>query len=146
MALTLQAIPLAKRGPFNNITDWNTFKTKLIEEFGSIDIFRRDVNQTFNRLPRYESVQEVAEDLSPKIKTLQANLDIMQNFHNKEDLHRVALTHSLEQNIMKSLPLEVGPSFNDQFSKFCKQCPANVQPPSTFLFLAQFVDELEKNY
>ena len=56
VALTLQAIPINKRGPFNNISDWTTFKTKLIEEFGSIDIFGRDVNQVFNLLPRYESV------------------------------------------------------------------------------------------
>ena len=146
MALTLQAIPLSKRGPFNNITDWNTFKTKLIEEFGSIDIFGRDVNQVFNLLPRYESVQEVAEDLSHKIKTLQANLEIMQDFHDKEDLHSVALTQTLVQNIMKSLPLEVRPSFNDQFSKFRDQCPANVRPPATFFFLATFVEKLEKNY
>ena len=45
-----------------------------------------------------------------------------------------------------NLPMEVRPSFNDQFSKFRKQCPDNVRPPATFLFLAQFVDELEKNY
>ena len=51
VALTLQAIPLAKQGPFNNIIDWATFKTKLIEEFGSIDIFGRDINQVFNLLP-----------------------------------------------------------------------------------------------
>ena len=70
----------------------------------------------------------------------------MENFHNKENLHSVALTQSLVQNIMKSLPMEVRPSFNDQFSKFCKQCQDNVRPPATFLFLAQFVDELEKNY
>ena len=100
----------------------------------------------FNLLPRYESVQEVAEDLSHKIKTLQANLEIMQDFHDKEDVHSVALTQPLVQNIMKSLPLEVRPSFNDQFSKFCDQCPSNVRPPATFLFLAKFVEKLEKNY
>ena len=70
----------------------------------------------------------------------------MQNFHDKEDLHSVALTQPLVQNIMKSLPLEVRPSFNDQFSKFRDQCPANVRPPATFLFLAKFVEKLEKNY
>ena len=47
---------------------------------------------------------------------------------------------------MKSLPLEVRPSFNDQFSKFRDQCPANVRPPATFFFLATFVEKLEKNY
>ena len=76
--ITLQAIPANKRGSLNNITDWNMFKIKLIEEFGSIDIFSRDVNQIFALLPRFESVQEVAEELSPKIKTLQANLEIIQ--------------------------------------------------------------------
>ena len=146
MALTLQAIPLTKQGPFNNITDWTPFKTKLIEEFGSIDIFGRDINQLFNLLPCYESVQEVAKEISHKIKTLQANLEIMQDFHDKEDLHSVALTQPLVQNIMKSLPLEVRPSFNDQFSKFRDQCPGNVQPPARFLFLAKFVEKLEKNY
>ena len=65
MALTQNAIPLAKRGPFNNIIEWPTFKVKLIEEFGSIDIFRKDVNQTFNLLPRYESVQEVPQNQDP---------------------------------------------------------------------------------
>ena len=78
--------------------------------------------------------------------TLQANLDIMENFHNKENLHSVALTLSLVQNIMKSMPMEVRPSFNDQFSKFRKQCPDNVRSPAMFLFLAQFIEELEKNY
>ena len=70
----------------------------------------------------------------------------MQNFHDNEDHHSVALAQPLVQNIMKSLPSEVRPSFNDQFSKFHKQCPANVQPPATFRFLAQFVEEFGKNY
>ena len=51
--ITIQAIPVDKRGSLNNITDWNVFKIKLIEEFGSIDIFGRDVNQIFALLPRY---------------------------------------------------------------------------------------------
>ena len=70
----------------------------------------------------------------------------MQDCHDNEDLHGVALTQTLGQNIMKSLLLEVRPSFNDQFSKFRDQCPANVRPPATFLFLAKFVEKLEKNY
>ena len=51
LMLTLQALPLNKKGPFNNISDWNEFKIKLIDEFGSIDIFGRDVNQIFDLLP-----------------------------------------------------------------------------------------------
>ena len=144
--LTLQAIPLNKKGPFNNISDWNKFKTKSINEFGSIDIFGRDVNKIFDLLPRYKSVQEVANNLSPKIKTLQANLEIMQQFHNVEDLHSVALTQHLILNIMRSLPLELRSSFNDKFMTFSNQDPSNVRPPATFTFLAQFVSRTEKNY
>ena len=145
LMLTLQAIPLNKKGPFNNISDWNKFKTKLMDEFGSIDIFGRDVNKIFDLLPSYESVQEVANDLSPKIKTLQANLEIMQ-FHDEEDLHSIALTQHLILNIMRSLPLELRSSFNDQFMTFRNQDPSNVQPPATFTFLAQFVNRTKKNY
>ena len=37
LVLTLQAIPLNKRGSFNTITNWTSFKTRLIEEFESIE-------------------------------------------------------------------------------------------------------------
>ena len=121
--LTLQALPLSKKGPFNNISHWNKFKIKLIDEFGSIDTFGRDVNQIFDLLPSYESVQEVANDLSPKIKTLQANLEIMQQFHDVEDLHSVALTKSLTDHIMRSLPSELSTSFTDQFMTFRGKTP-----------------------
>ena len=143
---TLHAIPLNKRGSLNHITDWKTFKTALIEEFGSINIFGREVNQIFDNLPRYESVQEVAEDLAPKIKILQSNINSMTEFHKLENLYSVALTQSLVHNIMRSLPLEVRPSFNEQFNQFQEQDPDNVQPPATFMFLAQFVNKLKRSY
>ena len=54
--------------------------------------------------PTNQSNQEVADDLSPKIKTLQANLEIIQQFHDVEDLHSVALTQQLIQNIIEASP------------------------------------------
>jgi len=54
--------------------------------------------------PTNQSNQEVADDLSPKIKTLQANLEIIQQFHDVEDLHSVALTQHLIQNIIEASP------------------------------------------
>ena len=146
LVLTLQAIPLNKRGSFNNISDWTNFKARLSEEFRSIDIFRRDVNQIFDLLPHYKSVQEVTEDLAPKIKTLLANLEIIQQFHNMEDLHNVAITPNLVQNVMRSLPVEVMSSFNNQFMDFRCKDPANVRSPATFKFLSQYVNKLEKHY
>ena len=146
LTLTLQAIPMDKKGPLNNITDWDEFKTKLIDEYGSIDLFGREVNQMFDLLPFYESVQEIAEDLSPKIKKLQSDLIIIKQFHDEEDLHSVALTHQLNQNIMKRIPFEVKSDFTRHFMEFRKKRAANVRPPASFAFIAQFVNELARNY
>jgi len=123
--LTPNAIPLDKKGPLNNITDWNNFKIKLIEELRSINIFG-DVNQIFNLLPQYESVQEVAEDLSPKIKTLKANLEIIQQFPNVEDLQSITLTQHLVKNIIKCIPMKVKSDLIKQYMKFRNRCAANV--------------------
>ena len=63
-----------------------------------------------------------------------------------EHLYSVAITQSLIQNIMRSLPLEVRPSFNDQFTLFQKQSPDNILASNTFSFLAQFVNKLKNSY
>ena len=147
LKLTLEAIPMDKQGLLNNVTEWDLFKERLIEEFGSIDVYGRDVNQDFALLPRFESVQECAEILTPKLKKLQSNLKIMQQFFDMEDLHSVTLTQALVQNIMRSLlPLEVKSSFKEKYADFRDLCPANVRPPTTLNFLAQFVCKMEKNY
>ena len=140
LTLTLQAIPMDKKGPLNNITDWDEFKTKLVEEYRSIDIFGREVNQIFDLLPYYESVQEVAEDLSPKIKKLQFDLIIIQQFHDVENLHSVALTQHLIQSIIRRIPLEVKANFNERYMKFCNENADNIRPPASFAFIAQFVN------
>ena len=135
-----------KQGLLNDVTEWKHFKERLIEEFGSIDVYGRDINQDFALLPRFESVQECAETLTPKIKKLQSNLNIMQKFFDLENLHNVTLTQQLVQNIMRSLPLEVKPSFNEKYADFRDLCPANVRSQITFGFLAQFVYKMEENY
>ena len=111
-----------------------------------MDLFGCDVNHIFDLLLCYKSVQEIAKDLAPKIKTLQANLEIIQQIHDMEDLHSVSLTQHLIQNIMRSLPVEARSSFNNQYMEFRGKDPAKVRPPATFLFLAQYVIKLEKNY
>ena len=56
-----------------------------------------NVNQVFDLLPCFESVQEVAKHLAPKIKTLQANLEIVKQFNDVDDLHSIALTQPLSR-------------------------------------------------
>ena len=58
----------------------------MIEDFGSIGIFGLDVEWVFKQLSCYEFVPEVAEDLAPKIKTLQVNLEVVKQFHNANNL------------------------------------------------------------
>ena len=63
-----------------------------------------------------------------------------------EDLHSVALTQPLVQNIMRSLPLDGRSSFNKKFMHFHSLDPSNVRPPAKFLFLAQYVNKIEKHF
>ena len=63
-------------------------------------------------------MQEVAEDLAPKIKTLQANLEVVKQFHNADNLYNVALTPNLNQYIMKCFPTVVLTSFNKKYMEF----------------------------
>ena len=74
-----------------NISNLSSFKARVIDKFGSIDNFERKTNRVFNLLPKYESVQEVAEDLAPKVKTIQASLEIVKEFHEVEDLYSITL-------------------------------------------------------
>ena len=72
----------------------------------------------------------------------------IQQFHKVEDLHNVALTPNLVQNVMRSLPnpMELMSSFDDQFMEFRSKDPANFRSPATFKFLAQYVNKWEINY
>ena len=141
-----QASRLSMRGSLANIIDWPTYKARLIEEFGSIDIFGCDIKGVFKNLSHYQSVQEVAEDLAPKIKTLQANLEVVKQFHNANNLCNVALTPNLNHYIMKCVPTEVQTSFSNKYMEFQDIDPDNVRAPGTFQFIAQLVSKVEQTY
>ena len=121
------AIPCHPPGQegINNITDWNNLKIvnwRIQEHWHLWQWGRPDL------LHKYESVQEVAEDLSPKIKTLKANLEIIQQFHNVEDLQSITLTQHLVQNIINRIPMKVKSDLNKQYMKLRNRCAANVWP------------------
>ena len=99
-----QAIPLNKKGSLAKIMNWPTYKARLIKEFSSIDIFGRDITGVFKHLPHYESVQEVAEDLAPKVKTIQTNLEVVKQFHDAEIIYNLGLTPNLNQYIIRASP------------------------------------------
>ena len=140
-----QAILLNKRGSLANIIDWPTYKARLIKEFGSINIFEWDLEGVFKHLSCYKSVQEVAKDLAPKIKTLQASLEVVNQFHNRDNLYNITLTPNLNQYIIKCFPMEVRSYFNKKY-EFVDIDSDSFRALVTFQFIAQFVCKLERNY
>ena len=130
-------------GFLNHITNWNDLKVGVIKEFGSINIFGREVNQLFDILPCYESVQEVTKDLAPKIKTLQSNLQTMSQFHKQE--HFTASPPPVSGPKQHEEPPTGGEAvLQDQFTMFREQDPDNNL--ATFSFLDMFVNKLKQNY
>ena len=114
--MMLRTMPLEKTPQFTNITNWTNFKGKLISEFGSILILAREAHAVFNLLPVYESVQEVAKDLSPKIKNLESIIECVQEYHPLGILYNAVLTPDLNSNIIRSLPIELRITFNDKYT------------------------------
>ena len=84
-------------------------------------------------------MQEVSEDLAPKIKTLQANLEVVKQLYDSDNLYNFTLTPALKQYIMKCFPIEVQPSFNEKYMEYCDIDLDNVRAPTKFQFIAQFV-------
>ena len=86
--LMRQAMPLDKTPQFNNISDWTLFKKKLITGFGGIPIFARKTHSVFNLISVYKSVQELSEDLAPKIKNLESLTEFMKEYYPIETLYK----------------------------------------------------------
>ena len=113
-----QALPFNKTPQINNISDWTIFKKKLITEIGGIPIFANKVLSVFNLIPVYESVQELAKDLAPKIKNLESIIACMKEYHSIRTLYNTMLTPDLNINIIRSLSIELRISFNDKYTVF----------------------------
>ena len=144
--MMIRAMPLEKTPQFTNITNWTNFREKLISEFGSIPILAPQAHAVFNLLPVYESVQEVAKDLSPKIKNQQSIIECVQEYHPRGILYNPVLTPDLNSNIIRSLPMELRITFNDKYTTFINLDPDNICSPAVFKFLNQCVENLNNSY
>ena len=98
------AMPLEKTPQFNNMTNWTNFNKKFISEFGSIPILEYKAHAVFNLLPVYEFVQELAEDLSPKIKNLESINECVQEYHPIGTLYNTVLTPDLKPTSSEASP------------------------------------------
>ena len=89
-----------------------------------------EAHAVFNLLPVYESVQEVAKDLSPKIKNLESFIEWVQEYHPCGILYNAVLTPDLNSNIIRSLPMELRITFNDKYTTFINLDPDNICSPA----------------
>ena len=142
-----QAMPLNKTPQFNNISDWTLFKKKLITGFGGIPIFARKTHSVFNLISVYKSVQELSEDLAPKIKNLESIIECMKEYHSIETLFNTVLTPDLNTNIIRSLPIKLRISFNNKYTAFFNlDTDNNICSPAVFKFLNQYVENLNDSF
>ena len=89
--LMLRTMPLDKRGSFLNITNQNEFKNKLINDFGNVAAFGREVQRQFNQSPRSDSMKELVDVLAPKVQQLVTTLKCLANFHPSNKFHNLTL-------------------------------------------------------
>ena len=74
---------------------------------------------------------------------MEANLEVVKQLHNANDLFNIALTQNLNQYIMKCFPTKVQTSFNENYMEFQDIDPANFRAPAKFQFIVQFVSKVE---
>ena len=140
----LQAMPLEKRGSFFNITDWNEFKIKLIDDFGNLTAFGCEVQHQFNHPPRSDSMKELVEILSPKVQQFVTTLNCLVIFHPTNKLHNLTLTPALNKAIISHLPSAIRPQLHAKVTIFHCSDPDNAVSPAIFYFLAKFISKMEK--
>ena len=90
------------------------------------------MHEVFKLLPACESVQEIAEDLAPKIKNLESLLKSVKEYHPIEFLYNTVLMPDLNSNIIRSLPAELRLSLNYEYAAFIKLNADKIQSPAVF--------------
>ena len=116
--IMLQAMLLDKRGSFFNITDWNKFKNKLINDFGNVTAYRCEVQCQFNHSPRSDSMKELVDVLAPKVQQLVTTLNCLAIFHPTNKLLNLTLTPALNKAIISAPSFCHPPSIPCQSERF----------------------------
>ena len=71
----------------------------------------------------------------------------MKEYHSIETLYNAVLTPDLNNNIIRSLPIQLCISFQDKYSEFIDlDADINSHSPAVFKFLNQYVENLNNRY
>ena len=145
--LMLQAMPLDKKSAFVHIDSSEEFKSKLINKFGNLEVFRREALKQFSQLdPPLHSMHDLTTLLAPRIDKLKSYIESVANFEEPEALYATTLSSALNNTIIQCLPVAVCIIFIPELSKFKSTHPANQMPPAIFQFIAKSVSNLAKDF
>ena len=143
----LQTMPLDKQSAYVHIDNWKEFKDKLINDFGSIHVFRREALKQFSHLDQpLQSLQELVEHLVPAIKTLESHIKCVATFHDPDLLYNNTLTSSLNDTIISCIPVASRQFFFRRLQEFTEQDPQNGLAPNIFKFISEDLSKESKTF
>ena len=126
---------------------WQEFKDKLINDFGSLHVFRREVLKQFSHLDQpLQGLQELIEQLVPAIKTLESHIKCVATFHDPDLLYNNTLTSSLNDTIISCIPIASRQFFFRRLQEFTKQNTQNSLASNIFNFISEDLSEEAKTF
>ena len=110
--LMFQGLPIDKRSSFLHVDNWNEFKGKLVDEFGSIEIFRHKALKLFTQLDQpLQNRNELTNVLAPRINGLKSTIKCVADFYDHTILYSITLSSALVDTIIQCIPVSVRPTF-----------------------------------
>ena len=121
--------------------NWDKFKGKLVDEFGSIEVFRREALKLFTQLDQpLQNVKELTNMLAPRINGLKSSIKCVADFHDHTVLRPGRHHH------IYCIPVWVCPTFLPVLEAFKATDISNQMPPAIFNFLSTFISSTAKTY
>ena len=110
--LMFQGLLLDKRSSFVHVDNWDEFKGKLVDEFGSIEVFRCEALKLFTQLNQpLQNVKEFTNVLAPRINGLKSTIKCVADFLDHTVLYNITLFSALIDIIIQCIPVSVHPTF-----------------------------------
>ena len=88
--LMFQGLSLNRRSSFVHVDNWDEFKVKLIDEFGSVEVFRCEALKLFTQLDQpLQNVKELTDKLAPRVNGLKYTIKCVVDFHDPAILSNI---------------------------------------------------------
>ena len=95
----LRAMPLNKKCAFIHIDIWEEFKSKLLNEFGNLEVFQCEALKQFSQLDQpLHSMHDLTTLLAPRIDILKSYIECVANCEEPEAFYTTTLSSALNKN------------------------------------------------